>query len=703
MLNRPRRSLPAVLAFPTTMIVSCFLVSGCGHDNLSDDPYGFIDLAPYYYDGSSAANPSAGLAREIPPTKGWLNGVRAEYYDFGLVGTTKKRSAPTIVDYASIPAMYFFYDSSGAPMFSKPIFEARTGLWHIRGGNADEPAPYGHPLDPNPCIKCVDDGSGRLIDAPKNVPYSVRVRRELGEFQRPIIDRLQNNADYSGLWEIWEVTAPDGYVADSIKSFGTLQKAVNGGTFAWQRTLKVINCPVIDDRQYVTPSPLFYGIPHPRIELWSKTKMGSCFLADGWFALADSSGKLFKAGDSHRLNMMDIITYTIGQGDSARTTITAPVSKVFVPTSSVPTQDARGTVDIRYTGDNVTDVLPRMNPGDPPGYRPIRWLWDLKVPADPPYVAASYRSTATMDPAAMVSRTGGPYTKNMPLIGVSKACDLKTGMLTDGSMACGDLPHAPNAILECSGSVIPDPRGATYPPISDYGGARCDIPAVRFAEFCAPGIAACRSFDPKKDTMLDDSTHIIDPATMSAKHADGTPTDFPSAIGGYICQPNGPQGGYCFMRCDTDASAGSKSADKVSIKYKGPDGQVKVDNGGDGKGIDMPYDQRCGNIPGYKCLNPTGTIVPNQARVCLRSCDSGKPDAFNDVFCGNMNLPNPAGMTPATVYTVNEKVPGTFPGGNFQKGQTCSTRGLNGASACQWDPVFEPRDPDPHANFVPTK
>jgi hypothetical protein len=56
----------------------------------------------------------------------------------------------------------------------------------------------------------------------------------------------------------------------------------------------------------------------------------------------------------------------------------------------------------------------------------------------------------------------------------------------------------------------------------------------------------------------------------------------------------------------------------VDITYKGPDGQSKKDS------ADLPYDQRCGNIPGYKCLNPAGT-VPNQMRVCLRQCDTGKP------------------------------------------------------------------------------
>src|SRR3954464_5389549 len=109
MSNRPRRKSPVALALPLTMIVSAVLVAGCGHDKLSDDAYGFIDLAPYYYDGSTAANPSAGRAGEVPPTKGGLNGLRAEYYDFGLVGVTKKRTAATLPDYAATPAMYFFY------------------------------------------------------------------------------------------------------------------------------------------------------------------------------------------------------------------------------------------------------------------------------------------------------------------------------------------------------------------------------------------------------------------------------------------------------------------------------------------------------------------------------------------------------------------------------------------------------------------
>jgi hypothetical protein len=653
MLNRPRRSLPAVLAFPMTMIVSSVLVSGCGADKLSDDAYGFIDLAPWYYDGSSAATPSAGLPKEIGTTRGWVNGARAEYYDFGLVGVTKKRSDGKLPDYASIPAMYFFFNGAGTPLFSKPIYEERTGLWHMRGGVAA--------LNPNPA-------GGK----PKNVPYSVRIRNVMGDFQRPIIDRLQHNTDYSGLWEIWEVTAPDDYQPDAIKNYATLKKGIDNGTFGVHRTQKVINCPVLDDRQYVVPTAMYYGVPHPRIELWYRTKQGSCFLADGWFALGDASGKLHNAGnDSRRLQMFDVISYTIGSGAGARTTLTAPVSKMFIPTAKVATLDSRGTSDVRYTSDNVTEALPRMNPGDPPGYRPIRWLWDLNVPQDPPYVAATYRSTAQMDPAQMANRltANTPFTKNFPLIGTYASCT--------NNDDCMNVGHAPGINLECYGLAVSN--GATAF-IMEPGGKHCDVPLVRFGEFCGPAKSLCGGFNPKN----------ADPNAMPPPPV--PPTADESAVwalnqmqkgtiqGGYTCQPNASTGGYCFLSCDTTAPGGVKPMagwPKVSLKYQGPDGQMKTDT------ADVETDPRCGNIPGYKCLNPSGSGVPNTARVCLRGCDSGRPDTFNDVFCRQ-----------ATAVMINEKV-----NGDFQKGMTCSTRGLSGAAGCQWDPAYEPRDPK--SNFIP--
>jgi len=515
-------------------------------------------------------------------------------------------------------------------------------------------------LDPNPA-------SG----AKKDVPYSVRTRGTLGSFQRPIIDRLQHNADYTGLWEIWEVTAPDGYEVDDIKSYATLSKALDdsGSGFSARRTKRVINCPVLDDRQYVTPSPLYYGTPHPRIELWYRTKQGSCFLADGWRTLADDAGNLIKAGassDSRRLQMFDTISYTIGSGEGARTTIVAPVSKMFIPTAYVAALDTRAPTQLRYSNDNVTDVMPRNTEADPPGYRPIRWLWDLQVPQDPPYKPATYKSVAQMDPVAMINRLG-PFTKNFPTIGLNVPCTLG-----GDNAVCDALNHAPGVPLTCVKQFViarsPLDGSAISGVQDEAGGPRCDVPQGRFGEFCAPAIAGCQ-FDVNDKTPGPDYDFV----TTNKMANGGTLT------GGYTCQPNTNTGGYCVLRCDSDASSSdSKDTEEISVKYKGPDGQEKID-----KGKYMAYDKRCGNLPGYKCLNPTGT-VPTTQRVCLRSCDGGKPDTFNDVYCA---------------IPMNEAINDRVGAQNVQLGQKCSTRGLTGASGCQWDPAYEPREKK--SNFLP--
>jgi hypothetical protein len=318
----------------------------------------------------------------------------------------------------------------------------------------------------------------------------------------------------------------------------------------------------------------------------------------------------------------------------------------------------------------VTEVLPRLTPEDPPGYRPIRWLWDYKVPQDPPYVPGTYRSVTQMDPGQMTNRltSNVPFTKNIPLIGVNIACK------TDDD--CVDVGRAPGTPpLNCSGII-------TSNTAIDVGGMRCDVPLVRFGEFCAPGIAACLSkFDPNfasNDPMKPPSRALLRDEEI-IKDLNAAPDVKSAVLGGYTCQPNTSQGGYCYMRCDSDAPASpepKKATEKVMIKYKGPDGQTKTDP------ADLVFDARCGNLPGYKCLNPAGT-VPTQMRVCLRQCDGGKPDTFNDVFCST-----------SLETEINEKV-----NGDIQKGLKCATRGLSGAAGCQWDPAYEPRDPK--LNFTP--
>src|SRR3954466_9416938 len=169
-------------------VFAALAVVGCGQDDFSDDAYGFIDLSPYFYDGSSAANPVAGLATTINPSRGWNNGFRAEYYDFGLVGISRKRDSKGVTlaepDYADVQPMYFFYDSRGQAMFSKPISDRRTGQWHMKGGQGL--------LNPNPAPP-PSGAKASQLDTYYSVPYSVRVRAPLkddkrggSDFQRPV-------------------------------------------------------------------------------------------------------------------------------------------------------------------------------------------------------------------------------------------------------------------------------------------------------------------------------------------------------------------------------------------------------------------------------------------------------------------------------------------------------------------------------------
>jgi hypothetical protein len=657
------------------LILIALALAAC-NDDLSDDAYGFIDLSPYYYDGSSATDPTAGLPRTIAPARGWMAGTRAEYYDFGLVGFVKKRSSGKLPDYASAPPMYFFFDSAGRPLFSRPVYEKRTGQWFMRGGLPGRD-PTG-PRDPNP-----------REDASRSVPYAVRVRdylidkdRQSSEFQRPIIDRLQSNADYSGVWEIWEVIVADDYKPDSIKQVATLNRAVEAGKVTLQRTQTVINCPVLDDRQTVTPTPLWYGIPHPRIDIWYRTKLASCFLADGWLALGDAGGNLYRAGDPHRLNMFDVTAYSVGEGPSKRVTVTVPVQKMYVPAVTVASQDPTKTaVSIRYVNDNVTDAGPRYAPDQAPGYSPLRWLWDYKVPQDPPYQPGTYKRSDLMDPINMVNRLSSdtPFVKNFPLVGLNRHC------ASDADCTADKVPSAPGVKLECNkwpdaeiatgdvegaGPAADDPaRGRLME--SREGGARCDVPAVRFGEFCAPGIARCRldlAGTPDAKPMIDGKTP-------------------PAAMLGYTCQPQGT--GYCYYRCDIDAGFGDTPKMPITVAYRGPGGTMKEDKTGA-----LEFDARCGNMPGYRCLNPAPKMpaVPTRMRVCLRGCDTGKPDTYNDVYC----------QLPANM-SINEKVSGNV---NVQKGMKCSNAGIDpqtgvalSAAGCQWDPGYEPRDPG--ASFTP--
>lgn len=695
------RRLILGLLFPGMLVV------GCGEDELSNEAYGPIDLAPFFYDGSTTANPTLGLPRNLIPRRGWVAGRRAEYYDFGLVTTTRKRNARTGAtttdpDYAVVMPMYFFFKPklgpngdvlkgpNGKPEYlpitAPPIKETRTGLWHMRGGK--------DVLNPNP-----------QAGAKRDIPYPIRIRNILGSYQRPIVSSTPYlSAQYSGLWEVVEVLAPASYEPDSIKHDLTLvDRALKADGWDSHRTGKVINCPLVDDRTYVTPSVFAYKVPRPRMEVWYRTKLGTCYLINGWETLGGEDGKLYNANmDDMRLNTFDVTDYTVGvKGENERRIITAPVGTVYDPMVRLLSQDrTRTALDIRFTHDSLSDGLPRHTIKDPPGYRPIKWHWDIEVAQDPPYRPGTFQSLERLDPAQARGRAG-VFTRNFPLIGVALPCNPGTNDLTDpndsnlnvamratakdpttGATNCTDLG------LECNGE--PDAEiGSADPTVvlpaqkallqqRQEGGPRCDVPRAWYGEFCAPGIARC-DFNFAIPKLSTDETKEVD---------EGKRTPIPSVLGGFACHPNPI--GYCHLRCDSEASASGGGSRELTLTVNKEIAGNKVME--EKKGFPFSFDPRCGGdkMLGFACVSPTPAAgypdIPTRLRVCLRTCSTRNTEAQNDAICNAPVAQIAGGKTADKITLTRESSP--F---NPVTGTKCLT--ANGPTACIWDPAYEPRDP----------
>ncbi len=162
---------------------------------------------------------------------------------------------------------------------------------------------------------------------------------------------------------------------------------------------------------------------------------------------------------------------------------------------------------------------------------------------------------------------------------------------------------------------------------------------------------------------------------------------------GYYCQPNTSTGGYCYVRCDNGAGAGTSPAAAKLKKML----TVEADPRNPGLGsrdieTTFGFDNRCGglNMLGYKCL-PGGTGRPNRQRVCLRECTTRDTEGFNKALCAYYindapNSPPEDGLTESWVMSTGQQAV------NEIKGQTCNN--LAGITACMWNPDFEPRLPE---------
>ena len=497
--------------------------SACSsEDDLYEEDSGYVDLVPAFPSPAGAANPNALLPATIAPTRGWINGQRVEYYDFGAVTLTRKANptnaagaALRVPDAAPAPPIYFFYDKQGRPLFSRPSFDPRSASWSMPGGkNVHAREPVAAP------------GAGTERSGYYSTPYVARPRPELSDpnrgttsYQRPVIDSLLGSTGYLGLWEVVEITVnSSSYSPDDIKSANKVEAGLASGQLRQRKTGKVINCPVVDERTTVVPSALHNNIPRPRVEVWYRTKLGNCFLVNGWESIGETLDeaksatdianlRLFSAGEepATRVSTIDVSSENVGNESAVRVSI--PINKLFTPTIAVPlgppsVERAR----TRMPGDDIALALPRHSAADAGGYSPLVWMWDLNVPQDPPYVAGTYRDAAALD----VPPDPNPPT-NPVLGGIAEARDGGTNVVTRNVAVIGAATPC-KTDDECffgqQCNPMPDPLLATSDPpagknrfdlplnladavLQREGGPRCDVPAVGFGGYCASGVSRC--------------------------------------------------------------------------------------------------------------------------------------------------------------------------------------------------------------------
>jgi hypothetical protein len=356
----------------------------------------------------------------------------------------------------------------------------------------------------------------------------------------------------------------------------------------------------------------------PRIEVWFRTKLGSCYLANGWetigHTLMDGDNmkdpreldadnlpvnlELWPAGAGEdRLDTFDVIRYAVGSGSNSRNTVVVPIGKHYIPKVTVPTLAAGGaTSDIRYVGDDMQTAAPRHFAYQPTGYSPLVWLHEITVPQDPPYQGGTFRTLDAADPTKVAARTG-VFVKNFPVAGIASPCradgddDCKKGPF---DLTCNRFPD-----LDLSTTSPPSGKNIADIMIEREGGPRCDVKKVGFGEYCAPGVARCEShianpsmgedeaaISPNKKFLTGSKPKLsaagpefkmptvpaatppamgsTAPGNQAAIDAANAKIQFYKNWGyyrdylprGYACHPS--TGGYCYVRCDGSASAGAQ-------------------------------------------------------------------------------------------------------------------------------------------------
>ncbi len=637
------------------------LVAGACGDELVDADFGGVDLAPFFFDSGPTLTTGGGPPKTVEVQEGWLDGVATFYYDFGWSAASKDFADPEtrarlglgerarIPKLALVNPMYFFFDSRGNPMFTPPQYETKTGYFFMVGGKD---------------LRALNPDS----NASRSVAYPIRERslltdpnRNVADYQRPIIDVVYDRErpellqKYSGLWEVVKVIAPAGYTPDAIKGWDTLEKGWNRGSgeFKLEPTEAVINCPLVDSRTLVIPSIAAFEEgqlrdPQPRIELWYRQKRVFCFMVNGWPALgrtqegADGVDKyiLYKASeDSARFSVMDTDVFRAGREGTAaeRRDVVAPLGTLYMPT--ITSRQHQNFI----AGNTVTTgSLPKRNKNDLPGYRPIRWWWNIQISEmgrdffDNRYFKAAgtgLNDIRGVDSSRLSPRYGGRnnnevYILNFPVVAQTVKCPNTTSAEDD---TCRKI-----------GQVCATLQGETN--------QNCVVRQVRYAEFCAPTVAECRQ-KPQQATPSapkDTIEQWFRVGGQLGESADAVPQEWQMAqtdarkngkeiiiwgSGMYSCLEEGVSRlGHCYLACNGD------TANSLQGKVWPPEGEEALKlNLKSGRQIEKRFalDSRCGGalMPGYRCLPVTDVPTDRGGSICLRDCQTGEGEDVTDAVC----------------------------------------------------------------------
>jgi len=544
---------------------------------------------------------------------------------------------------APVHPMYFFFNEAGDPLFAKPEKNPATGQFFMKGGKDLRTSNSFKRID----AKKEGREPGLLTDG----------ARGSADYQRPIIDVLPMRVDargelYSGVWEIVKVKVPRTFQADSVHDASELLAvaAKPGSGIQLERSGVAINCPVVDARTYVVPSVSAYSsddlrIPQPQVELWYRKKRVDCFLANGWETLGattqgktsdDDAYRLFRANENdERIQTFDIdvVPGPTGQAGS----LVAPVGLMFIP-HAVLEGDDKYFADFRI----LSGPPPRRRKSDPPGYRAVRWLWNIEIVAangGDPVNARTLAEAQLLDPRLIPANRLAPRKETLSVnVGLS-AKELKCLNATEAMDPCSRIGLVCSALQNGTWSV-------------------CEAKKVRYNALCGPAIAQCRDVVQRPVISTVDLGNdasgkpIQDPNATIVQRGDVTEDwlvngRIPLATAAEIAEFEArvPQevrdfakarqlqnhriierSGTLYTCASDDTGVGRCLLSCSDYKLNEDAGKTvltSIDVEGVKREVTLPIDSRCGGtfMPGFTC----STSLPNDlGGVCRRECLGGQ-------------------------------------------------------------------------------